>query len=45
MELEKMDQESDDRANLNQKGVKTKAKKYRGMLEWILDREGHEFLI
>jgi len=25
--------------------VKTKAKKYHGMLEWILEREGHEFLI
>ena len=24
---------------------KLKAKRYRGMLEWILDRDGHEFLV
>ena len=24
---------------------KIKAKKYKGMLEWILDREGHDFLV
>ena len=24
---------------------KLKAKRYKGMLEWILDREGHEFLV
>ena len=22
-----------------------KAKRYKGMLEWILDREGHDFLV
>lgn len=24
---------------------KLKAKRYKGMLEWILDRDGHEFLV
>jgi len=24
---------------------KIKAKRYRGLIEWICDREGHEFLI
>ena len=24
---------------------KLKAKRYKGMLEWILDREGHDFLV
>ena len=23
----------------------TKAKKYNGLLEWVLDQEGHEFLV
>ena len=24
---------------------KTKAKSYRGLLEWVLEQEGHEFLV
>lgn len=24
---------------------KLRARRYKGMLEWILDREGHEFLV
>lgn len=24
---------------------KVKAKRYKGLLEWICDREGHEFLV
>lgn len=31
--------------NINQKGWKEKAKKYDGLLEWILERDGHEFLV
>lgn len=25
--------------------AKTPAKKYNGLIEWILDREGHEYLV
>lgn len=24
---------------------KTKAKRFKGLLEWVLDQEGHEFLV
>lgn len=40
-----MDEDSEITQQQNKKGQKTKGKKYHGMLEWILDREGHEFLI
>ena len=37
-DLEGLDEE-------DKKKIKAKAKRYNGLLEWVLDREGHEFLV
>ncbi len=39
------DGQSASQPGIHQKGWKEKAKKYAGLLEWILERDGHEFLV
>ena len=38
-----IDQDDDEDEDLSKK--KTKAKRFNGLLEWVLDQEGHEFLV